>query len=121
MFKKVLSIILIVLFIVPISAEVMQNSTYDIAYEHGKREGKEDTSALWIISGLFCVGPAIAYFYTGDVPRDMIVGQPPEYARGYTEGYTEGKRWRQVFYSSIGLLISATAGCISGFTQASTY
>lgn len=120
MLKKSLCIILVISFTLFAQTDVVLKTAYNLGYEHGKIDGKKDASALWIIAGTFCIGPALAYFYVGEVPAEIIIGQTADYAQGYNEGYIKAKRWRQVFYSGIGFAISATAGCISGLSEASS-
>ncbi|MCK4812823.1 MAG: hypothetical protein KAT14_02680 [Candidatus Marinimicrobia bacterium] len=103
MVRKIISIILILSFVLLLYGE----ATYSLGQVRGKRDGKQDASWLWVFAGLGCncVGPAVAYFVPGDVPAGMILGQPSEYALGYSASYIQAKRWRQVTWATVGMII----------------
>ena len=105
MLKKSICIILILAFALTMAAD----ATYEMGYAHGKRDGKRDASWLWVFAGLGCncLGAAVAYFVPGDVPSDMIIGQPPAYGRGYADAYIKAKRWRQVMWAGVGIVINS--------------
>ncbi len=109
MLKKIISVVLILSFALAFAGELAQSPGYDMGYMHGKRDGKRDASWLWIFAGTACncLGAAVAYFVPGDVPSEMIVGQAPDYSKGYADAYIRAKRWRQVMWASIGILINS--------------
>lgn len=110
MLKKIISVMLILSFALAFAAEFTQNSGYDLGQSRGKRDGKKDASWLWIFAGMGCncIGAAVAYFVPGDVPSEAIVGQPADYSKGYADAYIKAKRWRQVMWASIGMIIQST-------------
>jgi hypothetical protein len=113
MLKKCVSVLLVLAFVFAIGSQFNPNTSYDVGYSNGKRDGRADASWLWAFAGLGCncLGAAVAYFVPGDVPTEMIIGQDPNYARGYADSYIKAKRWRQVMWAAIGMIInSAIAG-----------
>ena len=112
MIKKIISIILILSFALIIAGEFNQGSTYDMGYVHGKIDGKKDASWLWVFAGLGCncIGAAVAYFVPGDVPSEKIVGMGAEYSIGYADAYIKTKRWRQVMWAAIGMVVQSAIG-----------
>jgi len=111
MMKKIVSAILILSFVFVLATEFQTNS-YDMGYNHGKSDGKRDASWLWVFAGLGCncIGAAVAYFVPGDVPSEKIVGMGAEYSMGYADAYIKTKRWRQVMWAAIGMVIQSTIG-----------
>ncbi|MEA1878400.1 MAG: hypothetical protein U9N86_16280 [Bacteroidota bacterium] len=109
MLKKIASVVLILCFVFVLATEFQSNS-YDMGYSHGKSDGKRDASWLWVFAGLGCncVGAAVAYFVPGDVPSEKIVGMGAEYSMGYADAYIKTKRWRQVMWAGIGIIINST-------------
>ncbi len=102
MLKKVVCIILVLSFVFMMGTE-FQQTTYDTGYTHGRSDGKRDASWLWVFAGLGCncIGAAVAYFVPGDVPSEKIVGMG---------AYIKAKRWRQVMWAAIGMIIQSTVG-----------
>jgi hypothetical protein len=121
MLKKVLSVILVLSFVFMLGTE-LQYTTYDMGYQHGRMDGRRDASWLWIFAGMGCncIGAAVAYFVPGDVPSGKIVGMSPEYSLGYADAYIKAKRWRQVMWASIGIIINSTLVGV-GASGTSTY
>lgn len=111
MLKKVFSVVLILCFVFVLGSE-FQYQTYDMGYQHGRMDGKRDASWLWVFAGLGCncIGAAVAYFMPGDVPSGKIVGMSPEYSMGYADAYIKAKRWRQVMWAGIGMIIQSAIG-----------
>ena len=109
MLKKLICIVLILSFAFVIAAEFAQGSGYDLGYAHGKRHGKQDASWLWAFAGFGCncFGMAVAYFVPGKVPAEMIIGQAPDYSKGYAAAYIRAKRWRQVMWAGIGAIVNS--------------
>lgn len=111
MIKKIISVLLILSFVFVFATEFQTNS-YDMGYVHGKIDGKKDASWLWAFAGLGCnlIGVAVAYFVPGDVPSEKIVGMGAEYSIGYADAYVKTKRWRQVMWAAIGMVIQSAVG-----------
>ena len=111
MLKKAVCILLVLSFVFMMGTE-FQQSTYDTGYTHGRSDGKRDASWLWVFAGLGCncIGAAVAYFVPGDVPSEKIVGMGAEYSMGYADAYIKAKRWRQVMWAGIGMLIQSAVG-----------
>ncbi len=109
MLKKVVSVLLVLSLVFAIGAEFNPASSYDVGLANGRRDGRQDASWLWAFAGLGCgcVGTAVAYFVPGDVPTEMIIGQDPNYARGYADAYIKAKRWHQVLWAAIGMVINS--------------
>ena len=109
MLKKIISLVLILSFVFAIAGE-FQYTTYDMGYSHGKSDGKRDASWLWVFAGMGCncLGAAAAYFIPGDVPSEKIVGMSAEYSKGYADAYIKAKRWRQVMWAGVGMIINST-------------
>lgn len=111
MMKKIVSVLLVLSLVFAIGAEFNPSTSYDVGYSNGRRDGRDDASWLWAFSGgCGCFGWAAAYFIPGDVPTEMIIGQDPNYARGYTDAYVKAKRWRQVMWSVIGTIVAGAIG-----------
>lgn len=110
MLKKAVCVILVLAFVFALGTE-FQADSYNMGYTHGKSDGKRDASWLWVFAGLGCncIGAAVAYFVPGDVPSEKIVGMGADYSRGYADAYIKAKRWRQVMWASIGIIINSTA------------
>jgi hypothetical protein len=109
MLKKVICVILILSFALVFAAEMVQNPGYNTGYNHGKHIGKKDASWLWAFAGFGCncFGMAAAYLMPGKVPSELIIGQAPDYSRGFADGYIRAKRWRQVMWAGIGAIVNS--------------
>lgn len=107
MMRKVVSVLLILTFAFAMGSEFNSSSSYDAGLANGKRDGRHDASWLWALAGAGCgcIGSAVAYFVPGDVPSEQVIGQDPNYARGYAEAYIKAKRWRQVIWTFVGSIV----------------
>jgi hypothetical protein len=136
MYKKIISLVLIMSFVFALADELSQNNNYELGKIEGKRDGQAAANPWWALSGVggvvvglafadyiilagtsCAMGIAVAYFVPGNVPTEKIIGKPADYVKAYTEAYIKAKRWTQVFYSG-SVVVSAGLGMIIGITLA---
>lgn len=136
MFKKILSIFLILCMSFSMGASLPQSPDYELGKVEGRHDGQAAASPWWMLSGTAGVavgltfadyaflagsgcalGIAVAYFFPGNIPSEKIIGKSSDYAEAYSREFIKAKRWRQVFYSS-SVVLSAGLGMIFGISLA---
>ncbi len=119
MLKKLISMLLMLSFALLLAGESLQDLRSDPAAAEGSRDGKEDASPWWVLSGAAGVGAGLFFFadrlllagsscalgaiapwfFPGKVPAEKLIGKPAAYAQAYGKAYLDAKRGRQVLYS----------------------